>query len=79
MATDSENGCAPVPDTAMATGNDEGEPGERLGDGTLDPGEQAVLDELRQGGGEAVVSEAEEDAPAVERAVEDDTPVSGEG
>jgi hypothetical protein len=79
MATESENGCASLPDTGMATGNDEGEPGEHLGDGTLDPEEQAVLDDLRRGDGDVVVTEAAEDSPAVQRAVEDDTPVPDEG
>jgi hypothetical protein len=78
MATDPESGGAPAPDTGMATGNDEGRPGEVLGDGTLDAEEHAVLDELRRGGGDVVVTDAEEDSAAVERAVEDDAPVRGE-
>jgi hypothetical protein len=77
MTTDPENGT-PVPDTAMATGNDEGRPGELLGEGTLDPEEQAVLDDLRHGDGEDVVTQAQEDSPAMERAVENDTPLPGD-
>lgn len=78
MATDPGNDDT-APATGMATGNDEGTPGERLGNRTLDPEEQAVLEDLREGGGDIVVTDAEEDSPAVERAVEDDTPVPGEG
>lgn len=64
-----------LPDTAMATGNDDGTPGDRLGDGTLDPEERAVLQHLRDDSGEDVVGEAEEDSPAVEQAVEADSVV----
>jgi hypothetical protein len=67
-----------LPDTALATGNDDGEPGEQLGGGTLDPEEQAVLDDLRRGGGQEVVTEAEEDTRAMQDAVEDDSVVRGE-
>ena len=62
----------------MATGNDEGRPGELLGEGTLSPDEQAVLDDLRRSGGEDVVTQAQEDSPAMERAVENDTPLPGD-
>ena len=67
----------PTPDTAMATGS-ESEPGDRLGDGTLDPQERAVLDDLRHGGGDVAVTEAEEDSQAMADAVEDDTVVRDE-
>lgn len=67
-----------LPDTAMATGNDDGTPGDRLGDGTLDPEERAVLQHLRDDSGEDVVGEAEEDSPAVEQAVEADSVVREE-
>jgi hypothetical protein len=66
------------PDTALATGNDDGRPGDRLGDGTLDPDEQAVLDHLRHGGGNRVVTTATEDSRAMEDAVENDSIVLGE-
>ncbi|WP_158228217.1 hypothetical protein [Pseudonocardia sp. MH-G8] len=36
MASDREYPAQPVPDTALATGNDDGEPGEPLGVSTLD-------------------------------------------
>ena len=68
----------PLPDTAMATGNDDGTPGEQLGDGTLDPEEQAVLEHLQHGGGDVVVSDAVEDSQAMEDAVDDDSVVRGE-
>jgi hypothetical protein len=77
MTTDPENET-PVPDTAMATGNDEGRPGELLGESTLGPEEQAVLDDLRHGGGDDVVNQAQEDSPAMERAVENDVPLPGD-
>jgi hypothetical protein len=75
MAADPQD---PVPDTALATGNDDGSPGERLDARPLDPEERAVLDELRRGGGEDVVTEAEEDSQAMIDAVENDSVVRGE-
>jgi hypothetical protein len=65
----------PVPDTAMATGNDDAEPGERLRGRPLDPEEQAVLADLRADDGEPAVTEAEEDSPAMTEAVENDSVV----
>ncbi|WP_219416784.1 hypothetical protein [Pseudonocardia nigra] len=73
MSDERADDGTPVPDTAMATGNDDGEPGEPLGPDALDPEERNVLDGLRRGGGEQVVSEAEEDSPAMRAAVEDDS------
>jgi hypothetical protein len=70
---DDRDDRTPVPDTAMATGSEDGTPGEPLGTEPLDPEEQAVLDDLRQGGGETVVTEAEEDSPAMTEAVEDES------
>jgi hypothetical protein len=67
-----------LPDTALATGNDDGLPGDRLGDGTLDPDERALLDHLRHGGGGRVVTTAAEDSRAMEDAVENDSIVLGE-
>jgi hypothetical protein len=78
MTADPDRASGPVPETALATGNDDGSPGERLGDGTLDPEERAVLDDLRQGRGEDVVTDAEEDSQAMQDAVEDDSVVRGE-
>jgi hypothetical protein len=68
----------PTPDTALATGNDDGAPGEPLGRGTLDPEERAALAELRNPSGPDVVTEAEEDTQAVQDAVEDDSVVRQE-
>jgi hypothetical protein len=65
----------PVPDTAMATGNDEGEPGDRFRGSPLDPEEEAMLDELRHDSGDPVVTEAEEDSPAMAQAVDNDSVV----
>ena len=46
----------PTPDTAMASGSDEGEPGGRLGPGDLAPDEERLLAALeRDTGGEPVV------------------------
>jgi hypothetical protein len=78
MATDPESGSTELPDTAMPTGNDEGAPGEPLDVGLLDPEEQVVLDDLRDGGGDIVVTDAEEDSHAMEHAVEDDAPLPRE-
>jgi len=78
MAADREDPAEPVPDTALATGNDDGDPGEPLGAGTLDPEERAVLADLRRDSGDDVVIDAAEDSPAMEAAVEDDSVVRGE-
>jgi hypothetical protein len=79
MTTDpDDHNSGPLPDTALATGNDDGSPGEPLGDGSLDPEERAVLDDLRHGDGEDVVTDAEEDSQAMVDAVEDDTVARGE-
>jgi hypothetical protein len=69
-----ESESGPVPDTGMATGNDDAEPGERFRDRPLDAEERAVLADLRSGG-EQVVTEAEEDSPAMTEAVENDSVV----
>lgn len=69
MAT-GERGCDPVPDTAMGTGSDAGEPGERPDERPLRPDEWAVLAEPA---GAAEVTEAAEDSPAAARAVRDDS------
>ena len=64
-----------LPDTAMATGNDDGEPGEQLG-GPLDEQEQAMLAGLTAPHDDpVVVHDAVEDSPAYARAVEDDSVV----
>ncbi|MDQ4104529.1 MAG: hypothetical protein M3186_12750 [Actinomycetota bacterium] len=62
--------CVPVPDTAMATGSEYGEPGERLDERPLRPDEAALLADLT---GSGDVTEAVEDSAAAERAVENDS------
>jgi hypothetical protein len=64
----------PLPDTAMATGNDDGTPGERAA-APLGEEERALLDALRDTGGEDVVTDADVDDPALARAVDDGTAV----
>ena len=67
-----------VPDTAMATGSDAGEPGDRSGGPPLDESERALLRDLVGGSdAEDVVHDAPEDSPAAARAAEDDTPLDG--
>ena len=63
-----------VPDTAMATGNDEGEPGERQDDGPLTPDEQRLLEQLETPD-EAPAAPAVEDTPEAAAAVADDAPL----
>ena len=67
-----------VPDTAMATGNDEGEPGERRDDGPLSPDEQRLLEQL-EAPDDAAATPALEDAPATAAAVADDAPLPAAG
>ena len=75
---DMSQGDPTVPDTAMATGSDVGEPGDRSGGPPLDAGERALLRTLTEGGSAGdVVHDAPEDSPAAARAVEDDAPLDG--
>ncbi|WP_104530303.1 hypothetical protein [Blastococcus saxobsidens] len=68
----------PTPDTAMATGSDDGEPGPRLGPGDLAPDEERLLAALeRDTGGEPVAAPV--DTAALVRAVEEDAPLPGRG
>jgi len=62
--------CAPVPDTAMATGSDDGEPGEQRDERPLRPEEWAVLAASPES--ESRI-EAVEDSPAAATAVRDDS------
>jgi len=62
--------CAPVPDTAMATGSEDGEPGEQPDGRLLRPDERAVLADLA---GSADAIKAVEDSPATARAAKDDS------
>ncbi|MCZ2824414.1 MULTISPECIES: hypothetical protein [unclassified Modestobacter] len=66
-----------LPDSGMATGNDEGEPGEQSR-APLTPEEQQQLAALQQpADGEA--EPAVEDGPEVAAAVADDAPLPGTG
>jgi hypothetical protein len=69
-----------VPDTAMATGNDEGEPGEQRDAIPLSPDEQRLLEELEHPT-DAPATPAVEDSPEAAAAVDDDAPmaVGGDG
>src|SRR5690349_7113132 len=64
-----------VPDSAMDTGSDDGEPGDRPAEGPLTDDERALLDQLTQHGGADVVTQADEDSPAFARAVAQGTVV----
>jgi hypothetical protein len=63
-----------VPDSAMATGNDEGEPGEQRDRGQLSADEQELLERLEHPD-DTAATPAVEDAPEVAAAVDDDAPL----
>jgi hypothetical protein len=63
----------PVLDSAMDTGSDDGEPGDRSEEGPLTGDERALLERLTHHGGADVVTEADEDSPAFARAVAEGT------
>jgi hypothetical protein len=67
-----------VPDTAMATGSDEGEPGERRDGGPLTAEEQRFLERL-EAPDDTPAAPAVEDAPEVATAVADDAPLPTAG
>jgi hypothetical protein len=69
---------ATVPDSAMDTGSEYGEPGDRLPEPPLDSDEQATLQRLMHDRGEVVVTDAPEDSPAAAEAADDDTVLPGE-
>lgn len=60
-----------LPESGMATGNDETGPGGGKSDAPLQPAERALLDELSQPAPHVV--DAVEDSPTAEAAVADDT------
>ena len=62
-----------VLDSAMDTGSDVGEPGDRPDEGPLTDNERALLDRLVHDERADVVTDAPEDSPAAARAVADDT------
>jgi hypothetical protein len=66
-----------LPDSAMASGTDAGEPGEHLGPADLLPDEQRLLSELERGAGGA--PGAAEDSSAAVEAAEDEAPLPAEG
>jgi hypothetical protein len=67
-----------APDSAMDTGSEHGEPGDRLPEPPLDAVEQATLQRLIDNRGEVVVTDAPEDSPAAAEAADDDTVLPGE-
>ena len=63
-----------TPDTAMATGNDEGEPGDQRDSGPLSADEQQLLEQLAAPD-DAPARPAVEDSPEVAAAAADDAPL----
>jgi len=64
-----------LPDTAMASGSDAGEPGEHLGPADLGPDEQRLLQALERD----VVPTPAEDTDLLIEAAEDEAPLPEEG
>jgi hypothetical protein len=62
--------CAPVPDTGMATGSEDGDPGEQPGERPLRPDKSTLLADL-PGSADAIT--AVEDSAAAARAAADDS------
>jgi hypothetical protein len=67
-----------LPDTAMATGNDEGAPGEQPDPGPLAKDERKLLKRLQEPV-DAPAEPAVEDSPQVAAAVAADAPLPAEG
>jgi hypothetical protein len=67
-----------IPDSAMASGSDAGEPGEHLGGRDLEPDEERLLAELARGVEDAD-TDAPEDSDAALHAAEDEAPLPAEG
>ena len=67
-----------IPDSAMDTGSDAGEPGERLGGQDLAPDEERLLAELARDVDDPS-TDAPEDSVAALRAAEDETPLPAQG
>jgi hypothetical protein len=65
-----------LPDTAMASGSDAGEPGEHLGPADLRPDEQRLLEALESDGEAAP---ADEEADLLVEAAEDEAPLPEQG
>lgn len=68
----------PVLESAMDTGSDVGEPGDRVDEGPLTADERALLERLADDDGPVVVTDAPEDSPAAARAVADDGVLPGD-
>jgi hypothetical protein len=64
-----------TPDTAMATGNDEGEPGGHRDGGPLTPDERRFLDRLTDPDDDAPAQPAVEDSPEAAAAADDEAPL----
>jgi hypothetical protein len=68
----------PVPDTAMYSGSDAGEPGEHLGPADLAPDERRLLEALAADATDPH-TDAPEDSDAAAEAAEDETPLPADG
>ncbi len=64
----------PVPDSAMDTGSEDGEPGGTTDAAPLTDDERAMLDRLRHADGQDVVGPTPEESPVAGSAAEDDAP-----
>jgi hypothetical protein len=81
MSMAGRNGTDPesaLPDSAMETGSDAGEPGGHLGPGDLAPDEERLLAALERDARGLREPTIEETLPEV-RAAEDDAPLPGQG
>ncbi len=65
----------PVPDSAMDTGSDDGEPGGTTDATPLTDDERTMLQRLRHADGPEVVGRTAEDSPLAGPAAEDDAPL----
>ena len=74
MSTDDDS----LPDTAMASGSDAGEPGEHLGPAALRPDERRLLEALERDAADPATGPAEDPVAAV-RAAEDEGPLPADG
>jgi hypothetical protein len=79
VSTDHDgNHDSTLPDSAMASGSDAGEPGEHLGPADLEPDEQRLLDQLTSDVA-ARPAGTPEDTVAEVRAAEDEGPLPAHG
>jgi hypothetical protein len=67
-----------LPDTAMMSGSDAGEPGEHLGPADLEPDEQRLLSALARDVTRPA-TDAPEDSAAAAEAAEDEAPLPARG